>query len=508
MVLLASAGLVMVLFGLGAYYAIDELSLFSVGNVTLGGGLLLSAGFLQGRRVQGFRGALSRRLATRWLGILLGTVVVVVAANALLADWGAQIDLTKDRLYTPSDQTRGVLAEIDEADGPPFRILLFIDAPLAEEAEPLIRAYGASSERLEVHRLRLQDAPPEALPSAAEGEALAACRGDRCYEIGYPSESSITSALIHLLASREIRAYFLLGHGEIDLANESDDGYGLIRDVLLQEGIEPHGWIGPSHLSVPEDADLVVIGAPERDLLPAEIDALDRYLKAGGRLLVLLEPGIETNLHDLLVRWGFGLPEGIVADRVTSPLLESPRAITLVVQAYSPDHPITRPFSPRTMVLIPGARSVRAARKPEPDDRMREIVYSSPWGWIESDVTAALRGRPIQPDPDETQGREIPIAAAGRYPRADGEARIVVIGDRDFARNQRLYSLYNRDLLLNAVHWLVQQDRRIATRDKFWSPRQDPLTPQETLTFFYFFAFALPEVLLLLGIHAWYRQRR
>ena len=88
MVLLAAAGLVMVVFGLGAYYAIDELSLFSVGNVTLGGGLLLSAGFLQGRRVQGFRGALSRRLATRWLGILLGTVVVVVAANTLLADWG------------------------------------------------------------------------------------------------------------------------------------------------------------------------------------------------------------------------------------------------------------------------------------------------------------------------------------------------------------------------------------------------------------------------------------
>ena len=371
-----------------------------------------------------------------------------------------------------------------------------------------MQAYENASERLSVRQLRLDDAPPEAEAHAAFEPALVACREGRCEGVGYPSEGSITTALLRLLTARTIRAYFLLGHGEIDLADESDDGYGLVRDVLRDEGIEPRGWIGPSRRAVPEDADLVVVAAPERNLLPPEIEALQRYLEAGGRLLALVEPGIETNLHALLERWGFGLPEGIVADRATSPLLESPRPVTLVVQSFSADHPVTRPFSPRTMMLLPTTRSVRAERKPAPEDRISEIVYSSPYAWIESDVPAALHGRPIQPDPDELQGREIPLAAAARYPRGDHEARILVIGDRDFARNRNLYSLYNRDLLLNAVHWLVEQDRRLALRDKFWTPRQDPLTPQETLTFFYFFAFALPEVLLLLGIHAWHRQRR
>ena len=65
----------------------------------------------------------------------------------------------------------------------------------------------------------------------------------------------------------------------------------------------------------------------------------------------------------------------------------------------------------------------------------------------------------------------------------------------------------NLPLLLHSALWLAEDVRRIAIRPKLWTPYQDPLTIQQTLAYFYFFAFALPEVLLLLGIHAWVRQR-
>ena len=84
----------------------------------------------------------------------------------------------------------------------------------------------------------------------------------------------------------------------------------------------------------------------------------------------------------------------------------------------------------------------------------------------------------------------------------------MVIGDRDFASNRLLGSLYNRDLLLNSVLWLVEDETHIAIRAKLWTPVQHPLTVQQTLAYFYFLAFALPEVLLLLGLRAWYRQRQ
>ncbi len=59
---------------------------------------------------------------------------------------------------------------------------------------------------------------------------------------------------------------------------------------------------------------------------------------------------------------------------------------------------------------------------------------------------------------------------------------------------------------LNAVLWLAEQDTRVTIRPKAWTPDTQPLPLGTTLSYFYSLALALPELLLLLGIHAWYRQ--
>ncbi len=506
MALLAAAGLVMILSGLGAYYATDQLSPFSVGNLVLGPLLLVGAAVGQSLRTTGFRGAHSRRIALRWIGILVAVAAGTITATGATSNWGASLDLTSARLYTLAPQTLDLLKEIDASDGEPIRLFLFTDAYRAPEVDPLVRAYESASSRLQVRRIPMGQAPPEARPHVVYEPTLLVCRGTRCEPTGFSTEETITAALIRLLSSGARLAYFMIGHGEIDLSDESDDGYSLLNDRLAAEGFTTRGWIGPARDTPPEDAALLVVGAPARDLLEAEIETIDHYVATGGRVLVLREPGSPTNLDEWLGRWGFDLPSGIVLDRRNSPLVREPRGISLIVNGFT-DHPIVKRMSPRTMLLIPGAAPVIAARKPAPNDRMRALAFSSPYSWLETDVAAAFRGAAVEPDPDEQQAREIPIAAAGRYPRGEVEARIVVFGDRDFVSNRLLGALYNADLLLNAVHWLVEQDPRISLRPKGWTPRQDPLTLQETLSFFYFFAFALPELLLLLGIHAWYRQR-
>jgi ABC-type uncharacterized transport system involved in gliding motility auxiliary subunit len=125
-------------------------------------------------------------------------------------------------------------------------------------------------------------------------------------------------------------------------------------------------------------------------------------------------------------------------------------------------------------------------------------------------LALAIAGRETEP-PANAERAEIPVVATGRFPRGEAddarEARMVVIGDRDFASNRLLEALYNRDLFMNAIRWLANDETRIALGDKGWTPNQDPLTLQQTVAYFYFLAFALPEALLLLGIFAWWRQR-
>ena len=505
---LGPAGLVMLLSGLGASVASGENSWFGIANLVGGLALLLLAGIRSVRGFEGFRGSLGRRVALRWAALGSAVVLLTVAANLLAANWSTSLDWTSEGTYTLSEQSLRVLARIEDDPGDSPELLLFEDTKIWKEVAPLLAAYGSASEKLEIRRLAEREAPPEALPLLEILEhTVLACRGGRCEAVGFPSEENITTALLRLLQQEQRVVYFLLGHGEVDLASESPHGYSGLAGSLAQEGFIPRGWIGPAHDGLPSNASLIIIAAPERNLLPRELVALGRYLDRGGRLLVLLEPGIETNLDGLLETWGFELPAGIVADRATSPLLEEAKLVSLISTSYNPRHPVTRGMRARHMTLLPGARAVVARRKPNPEDELLNLVYSSQRSWLEQDVRGALAGRVIQPEPSQASGREIPVAAAGLYPRGDAEARIIVIGDRDFASNRLLDSLYNRDLLMNSVLWLAEQEDEITIRSKIWTPPGHPLTIQQTLAYFYFFAFALPEVLLLLGIRAWVRQR-
>jgi hypothetical protein len=428
--------------------------------------------------------------------------------NVLAAGWTAALDLTVERQYTLSDQTRTLCSELEaEVAGAAPELLLFEDALLADDVRLLISAYDAGCPII-TRELKTADAPPEAaLILESFDTTVVACQSDRCEYVGYPSEENITNAILRLVRQEPPVVYFSVGHGEADLASERDHGFTGLTEALRNEGIELRAFVGVAHPEVPEDAAVVIAAAPARNFVQTELDALDRYLTRGGRLLVLQEPGAQTNLTDLLGRWGFELPDAIAVDRQSSPLLEDPQPISLVVNSFSPNHPITAKMGPRTMVLMPSARPVLAARKPEPQDRIGGIVFSSRRAWAESDVAGALAGRELAADEGELAGRELPLAAAGRYPRGDAEARIVVIGDRDFASNRWLHALYNLDLITNALLWLAEDEERVAIRPKGWTPDTQPLPLETTLAYFYSLAFALPQGLLLLGIYAWYRQR-
>lgn len=509
MAMLAPAGGIMLVTGLAAYYITDRFTWFSGGNMAVGVALIALAAVLASRRVQGFAGTHSRRVLVRWLVAGAALLALVFGVNALARDWNRWIDLTSDGMYTLSDATTSLCAELAARPSPPeMRFYFFEDSLLARDTRLLVRAYDAHCEPVRMEEVSQTEAPAQARAIVANYETtVVACVDDRCDAVGYPSEDNLTDALLRMTRDDPVRVYFLQGHGGADLRSDADSGFQFLASTLVNQGIDVRAYVGPGVEAVPADADIVIVPAPERDLLDLEIRALQDFLARGGRLLAMLEPGADSNLNGLLENWGFGLPDGILADRRGSPLLRESRPISLLVGLYAPYHPITRKMSGSTLVLAPGARPVFAARKPQPEDDLEAIAYASARAWLESDIAAALADRAIYRDPDEPTGQEIPIAAAGRYPRGKAEARIVVLGDRDLATNRLVATLYSRDLVLNAIRWLAERESEISIAPKYWTPHQDPLTIQQTVAYFYFMAFALPEILLLLGLRAWVRQR-
>ncbi|MFI5314078.1 MAG: DUF4350 domain-containing protein [Myxococcota bacterium] len=516
MAFLPAAGVVMILVGVASYYAtrsLHGLSAFSGANVAIGVALLLAGAVAEARRFRGFSGAESRRVVLRWSALSVGALALVIGIDFWARGLTARIDLTIDRMYTLSEQSAALCRELAEKKGEPVQLVFFEDALLAKDVKLLVAAYSDRCPSVEIRDASRRQ-PPEAARDlyTTTATTVIACRGDVCDPVGYPSERNITNALARFAREHAIRVYFTVGHGEIDLASESDTGYAGVAALLRNQGFDPQALVGPAADEIPADADLVAVAAPERDLMPEELAVLDRYLARGGRLLVLADAGQHSNFYSQwLPRWGFALDDAVVLDRASSPLLKDPKPINLLVHLFAPYNPVTRNLSQRTMLLLPRARPVELGRKPQQDDKLDRAAFASPRAWLSHDVARALAGSELTP-PDGAEPQEISVVATGRYPRggeedAAHEARIVVIGDRDFVSNRLLDALYNRDLLANAVRWLGNDEQHIALSDKGWTPNQDPLTLQQTVAYFYFLAFALPEALLLLGIFAWWRQR-
>jgi len=137
---------------------------------------------------------------------------------------------------------------------------------------------------------------------------------------------------------------------------------------------------------------------------------------------------------------------------------------------------------------------------------LRRIVLSSHRAWLSEDL-AWLGRKSGRPQSHGARRDYQTLVAAGRYPRAGGEARIVVFGDAELASNRYLRALYNLDLVLNAVHWAADQEPEITQRPKIRQTVQFPVPLDNSVRALYGVGLLLPELLLIAGGIVWLRRR-
>ena len=65
---------------------------------------------------------------------------------------------------------------------------------------------------------------------------------------------------------------------------------------------------------VPDGADVLVVAGPRHDFLLPELDAVATYLKAGGGVVMLLDPAPLPNVARLLASMGIRLGDDLIFD--------------------------------------------------------------------------------------------------------------------------------------------------------------------------------------------------
>jgi ABC-type uncharacterized transport system involved in gliding motility auxiliary subunit len=445
-----------------------------------------------------------RRLR-RWRLAAHLTVTLLVAAT-LLALWAAQQqrvkwDLTQNARHTLSPQSRQVLAAIEG----PVQVTVFAtrrDAELGDvraRIRDFLGRYQRAKADFTVDFVDPEQEPRRARDSGIQqnGEMIVA-HGERSERFSpfALNEQSFTNLLVRLARRGERLAAYVDGHGERKLTGAANHDLGDFGRRLAATGFR----LQPLNLAivqdVPANAALLVLASPQVELLPGEVDKILGYVKRGGNLLWLLEPGGNAGLEALAERLGVQVSRGAVVDPAAEELRIPP---TWAIASGYAQHPAVLGFD--LLTVFPMTRALTASE--DSGWRATPLVDAAPRGWVE---TGALEGAPDFDPRRDTPG---PVTVVMALERAhnEREQRVVVAGGGSFLANAFVGNGANLDLGLRLFNWLGGDERLVTIQPR---PSRDAalaLTRTQAAAVTVGWLVAVPALLLAAAIAAWWRRR-
>jgi ABC-type uncharacterized transport system involved in gliding motility auxiliary subunit len=461
-------------------------------------------------------------------GTLSGVSVLVVlgifvAVNYIGAKQNKRWDLTVNKAFSLSDQSRNVLAKLDS----PLQVMVFSQETDFPRYQDKLKEYGYVSKRVTVDYIDPDKKPALAKQNQVQqyGTILFNYKG-RTERVTSDAEQDITNGIIKVISGQQKKVYFVQGHGERDTGSAEPGGYNAIGAALGRENYTVEKLVLAQTGAVPDDAALVVVAGPKLDLLAPEVEALKTYLGKAGKLLLELDPPDKTdnapltNAIALAHDWGMDVGSNLVVDasgmgRLIGTGPEVPLAATY------PSHPITQRFN--FLTAFPLARSVEPVSGGVNGHTAQPVIQTSAQSWAIKDITGLLTSGRVSPDESKGDHRG-PITIASAVSAASGaaatpganpldpeapkpETRVVVFGDSDFASNAIVGTQGNRDLFMNTVGWLSQQENLIAIRPKEADDRRITMTATQQANVTWLALLIIPAVLFGVAIQTWWRRR-
>ena len=505
----------------------------------------------------------STQAGTNAIIATLAVVVILGLINFLGIRYQYRTDLTESQLFTLAPQTRQLVSNLKA----PIKLLIFTNNQNPQDRD-LLENYQRQSSNFEFEYINPRAKPGQVKTFGVkeEGEVYLVYGDKRqlvqvVNEEQRLSEVKLTNRLQQVTGGTAPKVYFLQGHGESQIGQSEDS----ISQAF--QAVNETNFVGePLNLveleSVPEDANVVVVAGPQKELFASEVQALQEYLDRGGNLLLMIDPDTDPKLNSLLSEWGVKLDDRLAVD-VSGNVGLGPAVV--IVREYG-KHPITQDFG-NGFSLYPLARPIDIT--PVDNIEATELLKTKPHpdSWAESDVKSedlnfnegSDRKGPLtlgvalkktlatpskaksSPTPTPTptptppptptptpkatatnSPQPTPTTTASPTPTTEAkedtkkseekpkESRLVVIGDSDFATNGLFGQQLNGDVFLNSVTWLSQLDdsQTLSIRPKEAKNRRLNLAPTQSLILSSTSIIILPLLAFATAGFLWWWRRR
>jgi len=463
------------------------------------------------------------RFGTLAAASVVVVLAILVAINYLSTRHNHRWDLTAAKQFELSDQTKKVLHDLKE----PVKGLVFAQTNDFQRYRDRLDEYQYQSKLLQTEYIDPDKQPGVATKYDIHQATVVFEYKGRTEKANSDSEQDLTNALIKVVQGRQPKVYFTQGHGEKDINSSDRGGYNGISAALKSDNFVVDSIVLAQQKEIPADADVIVVAGPKTDFFSPEIEMLRTYLAKGGKLLVMLDPVIKpdspqpTALIALLKDWDISADNDVVVDVSGMGRLIGTDESVPVAASYPP-HPINENGSFSLLTAYPLARSMTPIEGGVNGHNAQPFVQTSKSSWGETNIKGLVNREPAKQDPEDKAGPVTLAAAASapataapapKTPAANGEApktpetRVAAFGDSDFASNGALGITGNRDLFLNTVNWLAQQENLISIRPHDPEDRRITLTADQERRIFYLTVLIVPGLILLAGVQTWWRRR-
>jgi len=500
--------------GLGPFLIIAGYIYYSVTNWNVWVQVILYAGialtlFMLGLNFGQIKASFGKRSTQYGTNTVVMTVIVVGILgmiNFIGKRHHQRVDLTAAKLYSLSDQTEKIVKGLKN------EVTIY---HFAKEPTPVVTDLLDEYRSLSQGKLSLKVIDPQKDPGLAKkmgvrsfGETVVAS-GEKHEKVDTAQEEAVTNAILKVTREKNKLIYFTQGHNEADVNSQDGHGYALAKKGIENQNYEVKTVNLATNPTIPADCSALIIAGPKVGLLPTEVSLLDKYVDAGGKLLLMEDPDTDAGLDELLKKWKIGIDTDIVVDSSGLGQLFGMGPAAPLVSTYE-SHPITKELS-NGMTFFPLARSVKTIENSSSQFVSSLLFKTSESSWGEKNLKS---GSAEYNEGVDVKGPVAIGAVSTKVVSGDGkekkygkEARVVVIGDSDFANNTYIRMQRNGDLFLNTVSWLAEDEDLISVRPKNQENRTVQMTEARSMLLKWLSLIFLPGSILITGIAVWARRR-
>jgi len=486
-------------------------------------------------------------------------LVIVGMVNTIAIRRYVRWDWTSEGYFTLSERTRQELRALTE----PIDVYVFLSEtePNFPEIRELLDRYRAETARLTTHFVDPDREPAEYRllaqrfgigTASVEGATMAevaavVTKGDRRWTVNrddlvgfdfgsgedeqgprmdVKGEQALTGAIVQVTTGRPTKVCVTSGHGERSV-EAGERSLTTLEDELRRDNVELETITTAGASRIDSSCDAVFVVGPLRAFPEQEAALLERYVRAGGNLLLALDPIIDhdqvqpTGLEAMARRLGVEIDSSLVLEldpeRLTVP--PSPAGPFIVGDFGDGDHPTVRSVAAMgTPFVVAVARGIR----PKEGGNGTVLMRTSERGYGETQLGELVSGSEPAPGEGDQPG-PVSIAVALQLgepepsePAEDAEdtrapvsgRRVVVIGDSDWLGDAlRSPELSNVDVAASVTGWLAAREALVAIR-----PRQIRAIPmaisEDDLSGIAMRVLLLmPAALLILGFSTWWSRR-